>query len=69
MKNVRYAIVSGPNDSHLHNVHWEDKYKDALSYAKRLPPTPNGEERPFRLERHDFSNNSIVLKKTNMGNV
>lgn len=65
-KDIRYAVVSGPNASHLHDVHWESKYKDALAYAGDLSLSPNGEERPYRVERHDFSNNSIIMKKSNM---
>lgn len=51
---VMWCVFSGPDESHLLNVEWFGRLKDAKHFAESLPITPSGQERPFKIERHEF---------------
>lgn len=47
-----WCVLSGPDESHLHDVAWFSRLKDAKYYADILPVTPAGNVRPYKIERH-----------------
>lgn len=49
-----WCVCSGPDESHLLDVMWFARLKDANKHAKTLPITPTGEDRPHKIERHEF---------------
>jgi len=36
------------------DVAWFGRLKDAKEHAKSLAVTPEGKERPYKIERHEF---------------
>jgi len=51
---VLWCVCSGPDKSHLVDVSWHSRLKDAKQCASRLPPTPFRKERPHKIEKHIF---------------
>lgn len=56
---ILYFVKFGPDISHLWESKPFDKLKDAQDFAKNLPPTPIGHERPFVIERHKYSKSNV----------
>lgn len=55
MSKVKWCVSSGPDESHLINVDWFNKLKEAKGFSENLPVTPCGHKRPFKIQRFEFS--------------
>lgn len=49
-----WCVASGPDASHLVDVSWFSRLKDAKEYSLNLPLTPLGKARPHLIEKHVF---------------
>jgi hypothetical protein len=65
-----WFVESGPDASHLFDVAYFDKLRDAKNFAENLPMTPTGMKRPYRIKKHEyighrrFSNTVTVTQVT-----
>jgi len=51
---IMWCVCSGPDESHLLDVKWFSRLKDAKAFVETLPITPSGKPRPHKIERHEF---------------
>lgn len=57
MSKIKWCVCSGPDESHLLDVAWFARLKDAKEYTKNMPERPTGGSRPFKIEKHVFRSN------------
>lgn len=56
---VLWFVMYGPDASHMWEAKPFDRLKDAKKFAKNLPLTPTGGERPFKIERYEYTNDKV----------
>lgn len=54
-----WFVKYGPDASHMWEAKPFDKLKDAREFAKNLPLTPAGFERPFMIERYEYIQDQV----------
>ena len=59
LKKVIYFVKYGPDASHQWDAKPFDRLKDAREFARNLPETPTGGERPFKIERYRYKECNI----------
>jgi hypothetical protein len=55
MKLVKWCVCHGVDRSHMFDVVWFTKLKDARSFVKTLLPSPIGFERSWKIQRVEFN--------------
>ena len=63
-KTILYFVCSGIDPAHFWEAKAFDRLKDAKAYAQELPPTPQGKERPYRIERWEYKRGDNLWKET-----
>jgi len=54
-----WFVSSGPDNSHLWDCQVFQRLKDAKKYAKNLPLTPTGDNRPFKIKKIRYLESNI----------
>ncbi len=56
---VLWFVKYGPDCSHLWDAKPFNRLKDARVFAKNLPATPTGGERPFMIEKFEYVQDQV----------
>ena len=54
-----WFVKHGPDASHLWETQPFKRLKDAKSFCEKLPPTPIGGERPYKIEKFEYLKSAI----------
>lgn len=56
---IMWCVMSGVDESHMHDISWFKRFKDAKNYAQNLKLTPTGHRRPFVIERWEYEKSFV----------
>ena len=59
MAKILWFVKYGPDASHMWDAKHFDTLRDARKFAASLPATPTGGERPFCIDRYEYTQDKI----------
>jgi len=69
MSKVLWFVNHGPNISHLQDVDVFDRLKDAKEFIKKMPLSPSGIKRSFKVSRHKYLHSEVYGDIVNVKSV